>query len=403
MSKRVIIVTQYFYPENFRINELAYELVKDGYEVDALVGIPNYPKGKFFDGYGIFKKRHEIKNGVNIYRCFQFPRGEKGSKVRLSLNYLSFVFFASLWVMFKFAFRKKYDAIIAFEPSPITLILPAILLGKMRRIKVLSWIQDIWPDSMTDSENANPNKFLMKALSAVTEFVYKHSDMILVSSPGMKELVCRKHDYSAKIEWVPNWSDDFLADNIETNALMPKGFNIVMAGSINDSIGIDDIVKLIEEFKSYNDINWVFIGGGTKYTYLEDIVSKNQLSNVYLLGMHPYSTMPSFYSKADAMFLSLVKSNLKHLEVTIPSRLQSYLSAGKPVFAMIGTGAREIIEEAQCGLVVESGEYMALAKLIKENYQKKELLQTFGKNARKAYEKQFTIEVGTKHFEKLIG
>ena len=243
----------------------------------------------------------------------------------------------------------------------------------------------------------------MKALSAVTEFVYKHSDMILVSSPGMKELVCRKHDYSAKIEWVPNWSDDFLADNIETNALMPKGFNIVMAGSINDSIGIDDIVKLIEEFKSYNDINWVFIGGGTKYTYLEDIVSKNQLSNVYLLGMHPYSTMPSFYSKADAMFLSLVKSNLKHLEVTIPSRLQSYLSAGKPVFAMIGTGAREIIEEAQCGLVVESGEYMALAKLIKENYQKKELLQTFGKNARKAYEKQFTIEVGTKHFEKLIG
>lgn len=401
-KKRVLIVTQYFYPENFRINELAYELVNEGYVVDALVGIPNYPKGTFFEGYGIFKKRHEVNNGVNIYRCYQVPRGTKGSKIRLSLNYLSFVFFASLWVLFFFAWKKKYDAIIAFEPSPITLILPAILLGKIRRTKILSWIQDIWPDSVTDSETDSPNKLMMKSLSAVTEYVYRHSDMILVSSPGMKDLVCRNHDYSEKIEWVPNWSDDFLNDEVEANKLMPEGYNIVMAGSINDSIGIDYIVKLIEEFKTFNDINWVFIGGGSKYNYFNDVVKDRELQNVYLLGMHPYDTMPSFYVKADAMLLSLVKSNLKHLDVTIPSRLQSYMSAGKPVFAMIGSGARNVIEEANCGFVVESGDYKSLAKLIKDNYRNKEVLSLMGTNARKAYEKYFTINVGTQHFEDLI-
>lgn len=402
-SKRIIIITQYFYPENFRINELAYELVKGGYVVDALVGIPNYPKGKFFDGYGIFKKRHEVKNGVNIYRCYQIPRGTKGSRIQLSLNYLSFVFCASLWVLFKFAFKKKYDAIIAYEPSPITLILPAILLGKLRRTKVLSWIQDIWPDSMFDSANETKNSFLVPILTSVTEFVYRNSDKILISSPGMKELVCRNKDYSSKIEYVPNWSDDFTIGPRENVPMMPTGgFNLVMAGTINDGIGLDDVILFIEELSDCPDVNIIFIGGGSKKEDLEKYIKNHNLTNAYVLGMFPYRMMPSFYAKADAMLLSLAKSELKHLDVTIPARLQSYMSAGKPVFAMIGTGARNVIEEANCGFVVDPGDYKSLAKLIKDNYKNKEVLTQMGTNAREAYEKYFTINVGTQHFEDLI-
>lgn len=403
MNKRVIIITQYFYPENFRINELAYELVKEGYKVDALVGIPNYPKGKFFDGYGVFSKRHEVKNGVNIYRCYQIPRGTHGSKIQLSLNYLSFVLCASLWVLFKFAFKKKYDAIIAFEPSPITLILPAILLGKIRRTKVLSWIQDIWPDSIvTEDKSSLYSKVLWKPLSSITEFVYKNSDKILISSPGMKEFVNRNHDYSQKIEYVPNWSDDFLKPETTPNPLMPEGFNIVMAGTINEGVGIDDIIKLIEELKDIKDINFVFIGGGSKKEYLEKYVKTHNLVNTHVLGMFPYDQMPSFYMKADAMLLSLAKTDLEYLGVTIPSRLQSYLSAGKPVFAMIGSGARDVINESKCGFVVEAGNYGSLAVIIRKNYQNKSLLVEMGENSRKAYDKYFTIQVGTKHFEELI-
>ena len=401
-QKRVLIVTQYFYPENFRINELAYELVKDGYFVDALVGIPNYPKGKYFEGYGIFKKRHEIKNGVNIYRCYQFPRGTKGSQVRLSLNYLSFVFCASIWVLFKFAFKKKYDAIIAFEPSPITLILPAILLGKIRRTRVLSWIQDIWPDSIIGTTSERQKKLLLPILSSITEFVYRHSDKLLVSSPGMSNLICRKHDYSEKIEYVPNWSDDFLKCSLTDISTMPDGFKLVMAGSINDGIGIPDLISFLEELRNYNDIKIIFIGGGSKKDYLEEYVKKQNLKNVFLLGMFPYEMMPSFYAKADAMLLTLAKRKEVHLDVTIPSRLQSYLSAGKPVFAMIGSGARKVIEEANCGFVAPSGDYRALAESVINNYQNKSLLQELGDNSRKVFLKQFTIEVGVEHFKRLI-
>lgn len=401
-QKRVLIVTQYFYPENFRINELAYELAKDGYVVDALVGIPNYPRGKFFEGYGVFKRRKENKNGVNIYRCFQLPRGAKSSNIRLSLNYLSFVFCATLWVLFKFAFKKKYDAIISFEPSPITQILPAIFLGKLSKTKVLSWIQDIWPDSIISSTTEKQQRVLKPILNFVTEYVYMHSEKILISSPGMKDLVCRQRDYSDKIEYVPNWSDDFQNGQIEDVPMMPKGFNLVMAGSINDGLGIDDLISFIELLKDKKDINIVFIGGGSRKDYLEEYVKSHNLSNVYLLGMFPYEKMPSFYAKADAMLLTLAKRKEEHLNVTIPSRLQSYLSAGKPVFAMIGKGAADIINSNNCGFVAEAGAYNTLAKLVIENYKNSQLLNEMGVNARKAYEKEFTIAVGTKHFEELI-
>lgn len=401
-QKRVLIVTQYFYPENFRINELAYELVKDGYVVDALVGIPNYPKGKFFEGYGLLKKRRESKNGVNIYRCFQFPRGAKSSNIRLSLNYLSFVFCATIWVLFKFAFKKKYDAIISFEPSPITQILPAIFLGKIRKTKVLSWIQDIWPDSIISSTTEKQQRVLKPILNSVTEYVYKHSDKILISSPGMKDLVCRQFNYSDKIEYVPNWSDDFQNGHIEEVPMMPKGFNLVMAGSINDGLGIDDLIRFLDLLKDKKDINIVFIGGGSRKDYLEEYVKLHNLTNVYLLGMFPYNKMPSFYAKADAMLLTLAKRKEQHLNATIPSRLQSYLSAGKPVFAMIGSGARQVIEEANCGFVAPSGDYRALAKLVLDNYQNQSLLQELGDNSRKVFLKQFTIEVGVEHFKQLI-
>ena len=268
---------------------------------------------------------------------------------------------------------------------------------------VLSWIQDIWPDSITDTTTERQNKFLIPILSVITEFVYRHSDRLLISSPGMKELICRKQDYSNKIEYVPNWSDDFAKGHIEDVPIMPSGgFNLVMAGTINDGIGLDDVILLIRELVECNDINVVFIGGGAKKDYLENYVKENHLTNTHVLGMHPYQMMPSFYAKADAMLLSLSKSEFKHLDVTIPSRLQSYLSAGKPVFAMIGSGARDVIKEANCGFVVEPGDYKQLAALIKENYRNKELLKELGSNARTVFEKLFTVQVGTKHFEKLI-
>ena len=401
-KKRVLIVSQYFYPESFRINELAFELAKGEYQVDVLTAIPNYPQGNYFKGFGVFKKRKEVINNCTIYRCFHFPRFKNPTGFTLALNYLSFLLTATLRVLFQFVWLKKYDAIIGFQLSPITQVIPGCLLGKLRGVKVLTWVQDIWPDSIIDSPSEKKRKLILPLLTPFSEYVYKNSDKLLISSPCMKELICRKKDYSSKIEWVPNWCDDFLKENTIPSSLMPQGFNIVMGGSINEGIGIDGIIKLIEEFEGYPDINFVFIGGGSRKEYLERYVNEHHLNNTFILGLFPYEQMPSFYASADATLLSLAKSELKYLDITIPSRLQSYMSAGKPVFAMIGSGAQDIIEAAQCGFVASPGDYKKLASIIKNNYKNKELLKQYGKNARNYFLKQFTVQTGIKHFENLI-
>lgn len=403
-QKRVLIVTQYYYPESFRINELGKELVARGYYVDALVGIPNYPEGKYFKGYGLFSKRKENVNGVTVYRCFQFPRGKKASNLRLSLNYLSYMICACLWVLFFFSFRKKYDAVIAFEPSPITLIVPACLLGMIRGTKVLSWIQDIWPDSITDRASEKLSKLLTPPLNAITEFVYKHSDKILISSKGMKELVCRNADYSYKIEYVPNWCDDFLNIKPYDKKIpeIPDGFVIMMAGNLVDSLDPEALCKCAELLKDYTDIHFAFVGGGSYKEKMEQMFRSRSLDNAHFYGRHPFEMMPLFYAKADAMLLSLMPQETKHLDVTVPSRLQSYMAAGKPIYAMIGSGSREVIESSDCGFVVDAGDYKGLAATILKTYKDTALLKNKGENARMAFENEFTLEKGTNHFEELI-
>lgn len=277
---------------------------------------------------------------MNIYRCFQFPRGKKASNLRLSLNYISYVISASLNVLFKFSLKSKYDAIIAYEPSPITLIIPAIILGKIKSCNVLSWIQDIWPDSITDNISKSQGKIILPILNCITEWIYRHSNKILISSKGMSKLINRKNDYSHKIEYVPNWCVDFKCQTIENIEIMPsKGFNLVMAGTLRLGIGIDSVIHFVEEMSDCKDVNIVFVGGGAKMEYLRDYFKEHNLTNAYVLGRFPFSMMPSFYAKADAMFLSLMGETQEYLDVTVPSRLQSYMSAGKPIFAMIGSGA----------------------------------------------------------------
>ena len=399
---RVLIITQYFYPENFRINELARELVNRGYIVDALVVIPNYPEGKYFSGYGLFQKRHETVDGINIYRCFQTPRGKKSKSLYLSINYLTFMMSACLWVLLKFAWKKKYDAVIAFEPSPITQIVPAILLGKIRDTKVLSWIQDVWPDSMGKRTTSKLGKIVYNMVDSLTEFVYRNSDKILVSSKGMIPLVNRHRDYSDKIEYVPNWCDDFSSIKGNINIETPSGINLMMAGSINEGIGIDGVIKLLIELSKVEGLNVLFAGGGSQKQVLETKTKALNINNVCFLGSFAYSDMSDVYAKADALLLTLRETDKPHLNATVPSRLQAYMSAGKPVFAMIGFGAAELIKDADCGFVANAGDYKQLVQLIKDNIKDKALLEQKGRNARLMFEREFTVEKGTSHFEALI-
>ena len=181
---RVLIVTQYFYPENFKSNDMAFELKKRGFDVDVLVGIPNYPEGKYYDGYGIFKKRFEILNGVRVFRAFQFPRGKK-SGFRISLNYLSFALSASVWAFF-LAIFYRYHCVIVHEPSPITQGFPAVVVKKIQKIPLYFWVLDIWPDAMKSGGSIN-NKTILSSVDKIVKFMYNNSDKILISSKGFKK------------------------------------------------------------------------------------------------------------------------------------------------------------------------------------------------------------------------
>ena len=387
MKKSILLVTQYFYPENFKGNDVAFELSDRGYEVEVLTGIPNYPEGKYPKGYGIFRKRIETIGGVKVYRVFQIPRG-KGF-LGLSLNYCSFVLSSVLWVMFFFGFKKRYDAILFQQLSPATTCIPAVFLSKIKKTPLYTWVLDIWPDSVT-STLGNKGKIIEPVINHLVNWMYRASNKLLITSKGMAELINRDADYSHKIIYYPNWSDDLKKMPIEEIPELPDGYRIMMAGNIADGLGIDSLVALLYEMNDTPEAKFIFVGGGNLQKQMEDECKRERLNNVYFMGKQPYSKMPAFYAKADAMLLTLKPTTLPHLDVTVPARLQGYMAGGKPVLAMIGKGASELINEADCGYAVPAGDYKSLAHYIKTFVlNNKYEFAIKGKNGRCFYESHF--------------
>ena len=388
-KKRILLVTQNFYPEFFKSNDIASDLVEKGFEVNVLTGIPNYPEGVFPKGYGVFRRRVDVYNGARVYRAYQIPRGKKATSIRLSINYLSFVFTSTFWVLFFFVFKRRYDAIIVHQTSPVTQAWPAILLGKIKRIPIYTWVLDIWPDSVLSTINSD-NKLIKKPLDWFTDLMYRSSSKILISSPGFKDLVNRNADYSDKIVYFPNWSEDIASMPLQTIPSLPKGFTIMMAGNIADGQGVSDVVLAIEELKKYPDINWVFVGGGALLQWLKDYIAEHSLGTVYVLGRYPFVCMSAFYSVADVMLLTLKRSICPHLNATIPARVQSYLSAGKPIVGMAGDGVQALVNNHQCGLISPSGDYKSLAKNILRLYQDRHIIEDMGRKSRALFEQYYT-------------
>lgn len=309
------------------------------------------------------------------------------------LNYLTFMVNATLWVLFKFAWHKRYDAIITHEPSPITQIVPACILGNLKKIPVYSWIQDIWPDALVSAGGSIGQK-LAPLVGKVTDWVYRNSTKLLITSKGMAPLINRNADYSDKIIYYPQWSEDMMADlgnmpaNIEN--VRSENYNIMMAGSLNSGIGVPTLLALCEEMNN-DAVNFVFVGGGSEEQNMRDFVRDKGLKNVRFTGRKPFVDMPYYTQQADAMLLTLKKTEMKHLDIVVPARLQSYISGGKPVLAMIGSGATEIINEADCGYAVPAGDYKAMAEIIRTKVlTDKKGMAKKGKNGREYFEQNFT-------------
>ena len=261
---KVLIVSQYFWPESFRINDLAVSLQRRGHQVHVLTGKPNYPQGKIYKGYNLFGSTKENYKGVKVYRVPLFPRGN-GSGYRLALNYLSYVFFSCIYILLH---PQKYDVTLTFAISPITQVYAALLHKRLHGSKSLLWVQDLWPESVSSAGNIN-SKAVMKLLTKMVKHIYKRTDKVLVQSEAFIPSVQDKGVTKEQLRYLPNWAEDLFSElkNTEMKKYqdsIPEGFKVMFAGNIGEAQDFNSIIKAANITKEFPEIKWVILGDGRK-------------------------------------------------------------------------------------------------------------------------------------------
>ena len=355
---RILIVSQYFYPEDFKVNDIAFDFVNRGHEVVVFTAKPNYPKGSFYKGYSFWGKSEEVINGVKVIRIPIFPRFDSSSKF-LILNYLSFIFFSYI---FKYRLKGKFDIIFSHLPSPLIAALPAIWFRKKFKSKLYLWVLDLWPESV-QANSKFKDGYIIKNLNKVIKYIYSNTDVILISSKVFKSSILEKGIHPNKIiKYFPNWAEDvFSEESIDSPEIpdLPQGFNILFAGNIGDSQDFESILeaaKLTQE----KSINWVLVGDGRKVPWIKSEIKKNNITNVYLLGRYPIEMMPVFFKRADAMLVSLKDSPA--FALTVPAKVQAYMASSKIILGMFNGEGQELINESGCGFAVNAGDYQELSE-----------------------------------------
>jgi len=378
---KILIVSQVFWPENFKINDLCTEFISMGHEVTVITGKPNYPGGKFYAGYSFFSKFYDNYNGAKIYRIPLIPRG-RATGIRLALNYISFAFFASFFLLLH---RKKYDFSFVFGVSPITAALPAIIHRKIYKTRLILWVLDLWPESVLITGRLN-SYFLYKRLSALVKFIYRNCDKIFISSKMMQNSIANylEKDSKIQIDYLPNWVEDSYfkrkPDKNKYATLIPKGFIVMFAGNIGYGQDVPAIIKTAQILKPYQQIKFVFLGDGSERELFEKNIKELDLEgSVFILGSYEVEEMPDFFVHADAMLISL--RDEKIYSFTVPGKLQSYMAANKPILGMINGEAAEIIKKSECGVSVNAGNYQHFSEeILKLSQQPKSILDQMGKN-----------------------
>lgn len=360
---KVLVVCQYYYPEQFRINDICESLAKRGHDVTVLTGLPNYPDGRVFDNYRQGKKRNEILNGVRIIRCFEIGRGN--SHLKLFLNYFSYAVSATLKVLFM---KDEFDVILVNQLSPVMMGIPAMAYKKKYRKKILLYCLDLWPDSLA-AGGVKEGSIIYKMFYKMSRWIYNSADMILVTSSMFKDYFKNtlKID-SVNISHLPQYAEDlFTQSKCDTTTEIAasserKLFNFVFAGNIGEMQSVETIVKAANELHGHSNVVFHIVGDGSKLDECKQLVNNLELANIIFYGRRPLDEMPQFYEKADAIIITL-KDN-KTLSYTLPGKVQTYMAARKPIIGSINGETKRIIEQSGCGLCCEAEDYKALANLI---------------------------------------
>lgn len=380
----ILIVAQYFYPESFRINDIATEWVKRGNNVTVLTGIPNYPMGKFFPGYSWTKKRTEQWNGINIIRIPLIARGH--SSIGMVLNYYSFIISGWFWNRFN---KIKADIVFSYETSPMTQVKVGCGYAKKHKVPHFLYVQDLWPENV-ETVTGIHNRLIIGPIDRMVDKIYKQVDKIFVTSPSFVDAVVnRKNPVDPKkVFYWPQYAEEFYRP-IENNGYegIPDdgSFKIAFTGNIGTAQGLDILPQTAKLMKDDN-VRFVIVGDGRYQAEFEKHIDECGVRDKFIILPRVQSTLvPEILSACDAGFISFNKTPL--WEMTIPAKLQSYMACGKPIIASASGETKRIIEESQCGICTEIGDAEALAEGIRKIMSMD--ITGLGKNSRSYFESHF--------------
>ncbi len=363
---RILVVTQYFWPETFRINDLVSALAGRGHEIVVLTGKPNYPDGRIFDEFSASPERFREYRGAEIVRVPLIPRGS-GGPIRLTLNYLSFSLVSSILGPWRLRGRE-FDAIFVYEPSPVTVGLPAVALSWLKGSPIAFWVLDLWPETLA-ALGVIRSKAALRCVGAMVSFIYNRCGIVLVQSrqfiPSILNYLTRP-GCTDSVAYFPSWADPVPPDDGATAAELPWRpdlFTVLFTGNVGEAQDFPSILDAAERMEQEGKIRWVIVGDGRAMNWVRSEVARRGLKTVVLAGRHPVERMPSFYRHAQALLVTLRPDGVFRL--TIPAKVQSYLKAGLPIIGMLdGEGAR-VIEEAGAGLTCPAGDAEALAAAVR--------------------------------------
>jgi len=386
---KILIITQYFYPETFRINDLVREMHSLGHEVVVLTGVPNYPHGKIYPGYSWRGAVKDDFDGVRVVRVPMLPRG-RGAALNLILNYSSFVAGALIFGLPRLR-GEKFDACLVFATSPITAAIPANIYRFLSGCPVAIWIQDLWPEVVA-SVNMVRNPWVIRRIGSLVRWIYRRADLLLIQSESFRNSVLSWGGQLEQIRYLPNWAESFY--QARPSSLNSSPFRILFAGNLGRAQGLDVVIEAIEILKKRGSVvEWHFIGDGSRKDWLkQQILERGLDQQAKVFDRRPETEMPAIFARYSALLVSLGKDSL--LSLVLPSKVQSSLASAMPVLASGDGELARVIREAECGLVSPAQDADALAEnAIRLSKMPAAGLNELGLQGRAYYEKYFARDM----------
>lgn len=398
---RVLIVSQYFHPENFRINQLALCLKERGHDVVVLTGLPNYPAGEFAQGYGLMGPYRETYQGIDVIRVPLYPR-KQGKLTQLLLNYS--VFIPSALLLGLPRLRGRFDVCICWATSPVLSVIPGLIYRTLFGTPAAIWIQDLWPETFF-SVTRSKSRFLSGSLSAVVRWIYKFSDQIWIQSEAYHESVSAHGGRKDQVQFVPNWAED-LYDSSRWSDIVPDSLpenSLVFAGNLGRAQGLENLLAAAEiTHREKLAVNWVVVGDGTLREWIHQEIKRRGLQgHVHMLPRRPASEMPQLLKAAAAVLVTLGEGEV--YKKTIPSKVQSGFASGRPIIAALDGEPARLVREADCGFVVEPDQPSQLARAVKDFLKLSDVEKTrMGSSGHRMYKTVFTQERIVNQIDQLL-